>query len=237
MPDIYKNELINRLFNSYINESCSSILRSNIEFVAPYLWRVLPKQVAIQVCHRVDQEIIKSNTNSTNFAFAFINVVNAKKYLTTKAKKYLLAPIINELNESVDEFDKENECVAKLSQYAGYIPRELLQDYVNGLTQTYVGHIGGSYYFSRTDFYADGAAIKIPKMFEKFDDESAQAFVTSIKTNTLLKGRITNSVKLRRLRTLGEIVYKRISDNFEDSSFIETLISEEREKQFFKLIK
>jgi len=61
LPDNYKTELINRLFSSYINDDCSSILRSNIEVVAPILWRVLPKQTAVQVAHRVDQEIAKGN--------------------------------------------------------------------------------------------------------------------------------------------------------------------------------
>jgi hypothetical protein len=56
LPDIYKKELINRLYSAYINDTCSSILRSNIEVVAPILWRVLTKETMIQVRHRVDQE-------------------------------------------------------------------------------------------------------------------------------------------------------------------------------------
>lgn len=237
LPDIYKGELINRFFTAYCNDSCSSILRSNIEFVAPFLWKVLPKPVAIQVSHRVDQEIIKGNASSTNYAFVFINKVGAKKYLTTKAKKYLLTPVISRLIDNVDTFSIENECVALLYQYAGYIPRELIQDYVNALVQTYVGHNGGSAQYQRTDFYADDAAIKIPGMFEKFDDESAQAFVTSIKSNKLLKNRIGSAVKLRRLRTLGDIIYQRISDEFDNANIIEALIDEHREKEFYDLIK
>lgn len=233
LPDIYKNELINRLFSSYVNDACSTILRSNIEIVAPILWRVLPKQNMIQICHRVDSEIAKGNATSTEYAFSFIGIVNAKKYLTTRARKYKLSPIINKLIENVDIFATENECVGELSKYAGYIPRELLFSYVNGLTQTYVGHIGGSATYSRTDFYADGAALKIPQMFEKFDDESAHAFVDSIKSNEILKQRIKNRVKLNRLRTLGEIVNRRISENFDEADFLNMLIDEKREKEFF----
>lgn len=237
LPDIYKNELINRLYSSYVTDSCSSILRSNIEIVAPILWKVLPKEIVIQISHRVDQEIIKGNVNTTEYAFAFISLVGAKKYLTTKAKKYLLAPIIQRLNDNVDMFAVENECVSLLSKYAGYIPRELLFDYVNGLTQTYVGRIGGSAYYQRTDFYADGAAIKIPRMFDKFDDESAHAFVEVVKTNDTLKSRIHNIAKLRRLRNLCEIVVKRISENFDESDFLEMIIDEKRENEFFSMIK
>lgn len=36
LPPIYQNELINRLFSTYIHEGTSSITRSNIEFATPY---------------------------------------------------------------------------------------------------------------------------------------------------------------------------------------------------------
>lgn len=237
LPDTYKKELINRLYSSYVTDTCSTILRSNIEIVAPILWRVLPKENIIQVSHRVDQEIVKGNATITEYAFTFVSAVGAKKYLTTKAKKYLLAPVVARLEENLDSFSIENECVEILSKYAGYIPRELLFKYVNALTQTYVGHIGGSARYSRTDFYADGAAYRIPIMFEKFDDESAHAFVDAVKSNTTLKSRIHSAVKLRRLRQLCEIVRRRVSDNFDESDFLDMLLNEEREKEFFKMIK
>lgn len=236
LPDIYKNELINRLFSSYVNDACSTILRSNIEVVAPILWRVLTKENMVQICHRVDSEIAKGNATSTEYAFSFIGIVNAKKYLTTRARKYKLTPIIQTLIDNLDIFATENECVNELSKYAGYIPRELLFGYVCSITQTYVGHIGGSANYSRTDFYANGAALKIPQMFEKFDDESAHAFVETIKTNDILKQRIKNRVKLNRLRTLGSIVNRRISENFDESDFLNMLIDEKREKEFFEIL-
>lgn len=237
LPDTYKNELINRFFSSYIAEGCSSILRSNIEFVAPILWKVLPKSVMLQVSKRVDQEIGKANSVSINYAFSFMNIVDSKKYLTTRAKKYLLSPIINKLLNNLDNFSQEDACVSELSKYAGYIPRELLFDYVNALTQTYVGYIGGSNRYSRTDFYANGAAIKIPVMFESFDDESAHAFVETVKKNKILHSRITNKVKLDRLRTLGKIVYRKISENFDEAEFLDLLLDEQNEAVFFDILK
>lgn len=236
LPDTYKNEFINRLFNAYVNDTCSTILRSNIEFVAPIIWKVIPKDMMIQVSQRVDQEIGKGNSVSTQYAFSFLNIVGSKKYLTTRAKKYLLGPLIKRLSENLDTFSIENECVTELSKYAGYIPQELLFDYVNAITQTYVGYTGGSAYYARTDFYANGAAVKIPTMFEKFDDESAHAFIDVIKSNSTLQSRIENKVKLNRLRTLGEIVNRRISENFDEADFIDALLDEKREREFFGLL-
>lgn len=237
LPDTYKNELINRFFTAYITENCSTILRSNIEFVAPILWKVLPKNVMIQVSNRVDQVIGKANASEIKYAFSFMNIVASKKYLTTRSKKYLLAPIIERLISNLDNFTEEDNCVYELSKYAGFIPRELLYDYVFAITQTYVGYIGGSYRFNRTDFYANGAAIRIPVMFESFDDESAHAFIESIKNNKRLQDRISNKVKLDRLRTLGEIVNRKISENFDETEFLDLLLDEQNESAFFDLLK
>ncbi len=73
-------------------------------------------------------------------------------------------------------------------------------------------------------------------MFESFDDESAHAFVDCIKNNSILKGRIRSQVKLRRLRNLGEIVNRRVSERFDEIEFLTTLLDETKEKEFFDLI-
>ena len=49
LPETYKNELTNRLFNIYIHPDSSSSLTSNIEFVSPLLWQVLPKSIKLRV--------------------------------------------------------------------------------------------------------------------------------------------------------------------------------------------
>ena len=70
-------------------------------------------------------------------------------------------------------------------------------------------------------------------MFESFDDESAHAFVDVIKKNKTLQRRIKNKVKLDRLRILGEIVNRKISENFDEVEFLNLLLKEENEKSFF----
>lgn len=236
LPNNYQSELINRLFSSYIKDDCSSIMRSNIEIVSPILWKELQTQTKRQLIQRVDQVITDGNTAKTNYAFKFVILVGGKEFLSTRARKYKLGPCIDKLLQNLDVFSVENECVDELSQYAGYIPQELLFDYVNGLTQTYVGSIGHSPFFPRTDFYADLAANKIPRMFESFDDESSRAFIACIKSNSKLQQRILNDIKFDRLRTLGEIVYSRISENFEDRHFLEVLLNKNTKKEFFDLL-
>lgn len=237
LPERHKNELVNRLFSSYIHQNSTTILRSNIEFCAPILWKVIAKQIKVQIVRRIDQEIAKGNATTIDLAFSFIETVNANEYLTLNAKKYKIEPLINELEANLDTFNIENKCVGGLERFAGSIPLELLPRYVNALTQTYVGHIGGSAYFARTDFYADIAAIKIPGMFEKFDDAAAEAFISSIKSNKRIKQRISSPSKLRRLRSLGNIVLERVSDNFYDKGFLCNLVDEKKEKEFFESIR
>ena len=106
------------------------------------------------------------------------------------------------LHKCVDE----NKAVEALAPYGAVIPASLIPDYVSTITLTYVGYNGYSCQWSRRDFYADLAALRIPKMIEKFDDTAAAAFVEVIRTNSNLWRRIQDESKLGPLRTLAEIV-------------------------------
>jgi len=236
LPETYKNELINRLFTIYIHPDSSSILTSNIEFVAPLLWKVLPKSVKVQVVRRIDQEIPKGNATITEKAFSFVRVVGGQIYLSHTARRYKVAPLVEKLKNNLDNWSTENACVRELSQYASFIPEECIDDYVWALVHTYVGFVGRSVQFSRTDFYADGAAHYIPNMFQAFNDRMASAFVNTIRNSSILKSRIRSPSKIRRLRSLGNIVSEKVSDSFGDNELLEALIDESREEDFFKMI-
>jgi len=236
LPDRYKIILINKIYDSYIRIDCSSELRSNIEFVAPLLWIVISKDTKISIVRKLDHLISTGNTNAIEYGFYFVEIVDGQKYLSMSARNYKIKPLIDDLLASLDSWKDENRIVRELSNYSAFITPELLKDYIWGLTQTYVGHIGGSAYFSRTNFYADGAALIIPQMFEKFDDNSADIFLIVIKENEVLRSRIRNHSKFTRLQTLGEIIYEKLSTNYAHKNVFEALLDEEKEKEFFKLV-
>ena len=54
LPSVYKTELSNRFFTSYIGETISSDLRGNIEFCAPILWSSLVKEDKKQIGKRFE---------------------------------------------------------------------------------------------------------------------------------------------------------------------------------------
>ena len=234
LPEIYKEELVNRLFTVYVHPNTSSILRSNVEFVAPILWPVLPKNIKIQIVRRVDHEISKSNASQTANAFAFVNIVGANAYLSSTAKSYTLSPLVNGLMESLDDWNKESEYTQALLPYSANIPSDLINDYVWALTHTYIGFIGGSPQYSRSDFYSNRAAELIPKMFEVFDDTAANAFIETIKNSEVLRRRIQAPSKLARLRSLANIVINRISNSFSGKIFLENLVNEDKIEEFIK---
>jgi hypothetical protein len=237
LPEVYKNELINRLFTGYTHKDSPTDLRSNIEFIAPIMWPVLPKEVQVQVVRRVDQAITKGDVAVTEFAFAFVRVVDGTKYLSTTAKKYRIQPLVESLDKNVDVFREENRLVQELEPYAASIPSDLMNQYVSALTQTFVGRVGSSAHWSRTDFFADQAALLIPGMFQRFDDQAAASFVHSIRNNDLLKRRIHTPAKMRRLRSLGNIVLSRISASFPEKHVLEALVDEEREEEFLRTVR
>jgi hypothetical protein len=234
LPDVFKVELANRLFTVYVHPDASSVLRSNVEFAAPLLWNVLAKEAKIQIVRRVDQEITAGNASRTVQAFAFVAVVKANRYLSLTARRYRIKPLVKRLADNLDKWAIENECVAELEALAAYVPDDLLVDYVRALVLTYVGEMGHSAHFHRTDFYANQASLRIPTMFQKFDDKAAQAFVQAIRGNATLRRRIVYPVKFNRLRSLGNMVLERISERFPERELLELLVDPEREEDFLK---
>lgn len=111
LPELYKIELANRLFTTYILPASSSVLRSNIEFAAPILWEVLPKSVRLQIVLRVDQEIQAGSAEKTGLAFDFVRTIGGQRFLSPTARRYRLEPLIIQLKENLDNWSTENECV------------------------------------------------------------------------------------------------------------------------------
>ena len=237
LPETYKNELSNRLFTIYIHPDSSSSLTSNIEFVSPILWQVLPKPIKIQIVRRIDQELSKGNSIVTDKAFDFIHVVGGMIYLSHNARRYKIEPLVKELKEHLDDWDVENKCVRELKQFSSVIVEECIDDYVSAITHTFVGYVGGSARFSRTDFYANAASVHIPEMFQHFNDRMASAFISTIQNSNLLKGRLRSPSKIKRLRSLALIVDEKVSESFEDQKVLSLLVDESKEEEFFKNIK
>lgn len=237
LPETYKNELINRLFTIYVHPDSSSTLTSNIEFVSPLLWQVLPKPIKVQVIRRLDQVLTKGNALVTDKAFGFVHVVSGMIYLSHNARKYKIVPLVQELKENLDNWDTEDRCVRELKQFSSVIVDECIEDYVWALTHTYVGYIGGSGRYSRTDFYANVAAVHIPTMFQAFNDRMASAFIQTIQNSKLLKSRIRSPSKLKRLRSLAMIIDEKVSETFEDRDLLGLLVDESKEEEFFERIK
>jgi len=236
LPEIYKNEFGNRLFSIYSHPESPSTLISNVEFVAPILWSALPKSVKIQIVRRLDQEIPKGDVKVTKQAFKFVTLVNATAYLSANAREYHIDPLVQKLKEHLDDWETENKLVYQLAHYSSVVPGKSKFDYVWALTHTYVGRVGASAQYNRTDFYANGAAGIIPNMFQSFDDEFAEYFISTIRESELLKNRIRNPSKLKRLRSLAIIIDEKVSTQFEYKNILDALIDETCEEEFFKLV-
>ena len=237
LPEIYKNELAHRLFTAYIHPDASSTIRSNIEYVVPILWRVLSKSVQIEIVRRVDKEIPKGLAQVTSQAFTFVSLVGATIHLSPAARRYKINPEVEKLKAGLDNWKDENEAIKHLFPYASVIPSECVSEYVWALTHTYVGNIGFSSRYERTDFYADEAALYIPQMFEMFDDKAAESFIFCIRKSELLKQRIRNPQKLSRLRSLGNIVQRKVSKAFPDHKILDALVDTTKEREFFEALK
>jgi len=237
LPEIYKSELINRIFQTYIIDETSTEYRSNIEFIAPILWTVLPKEHKSQIIRKLDTIISESIQNKTERAFKFVKIVDGQIYLSASSRNYILKPLVDALKASMDDWTNETKYIHLLKPYASYIPSTLIKDYVSSLTHSYVGYTGSSRQFARSDFYADGAVSDIQDMFTLFDDNTSIAFIETIKESSILKSRIQNPTKLNRLRTLANIISEKVSTTFSEINILKNLTDSAKEKEFFDAIK
>ena len=206
LPEVYKKEMANKIVTYYISDSISTRFRANIEFSFPILWRVLPKEIRQQIGKRFDKSYIEGDAETNKKAIELLILVDGLRYLSTTTRRLIYEPKIKFLEEHLDDWAEEARVVKELEAYGSVVPDELVGRFVSALTLTFVGYKGSSYSYSRTAFYSNGAAPTVSKMFEKFDNKSAEEFVNTIKTNQKLKSRIRGAAQLNRLRTLGNII-------------------------------
>ncbi len=236
LPSIYKTELSNRFFTTYISGSISSELRANIEFCAPILWDSITKDDKKQIGKRFDKLIVDGDKDKIKRGLSYINLVGGMMYVNLASRKVVVSPLVKKLSKSLDDWDAESKVIKKLAPLSKFIPELSLELYVQSITKTFVGYKGSSLRFSRTDFYSDGAAPYIKKMFHQFDTASTDIFVETIQKDEKLKRRIKGQGQLRRLRILGNILLENNIGSDEALKFIELLCNEDKESEFYDAI-
>ena len=233
LPETYKKELIHRLYSMYKSPSTSTTIKSNIEFLAPILWPELSKEIKLEVGRGFDKDISKGIASVTQSGLEFMKLVNGLMYVSTATREAIFRPVIDKLNHSLDKWDEEEKTVKELEKLGYNIPASCINEYVNGITCTFVGYTGGSYRSSRTDFYSNAAASHITPMFKHFDNKCVTSFVNVIKTNKKLQSRIGTQAKLNRLRELGNIILEKGVGDKSDREFIEMMCDDSRKTKFY----
>ena len=213
------------------------MLRANIEFCAPILWSVLPKEDRHQIGRRLDQDNISGNWQKTEKGIEFLSLVNGLKYVSSSSRRAIFDPAIQNLEQNLDEWAEEGKYIHYLERLGTNIPGELIPRYVAALTLTFVGFEGRTYRSQRTNFYSNTAAPVIKLLFEKFDDKAAEEFVNAVKTNLMLKRRIKYPGQLARLRILGNILLDRPKLRSDVREFLELLVDEKKTGEFLRGIK
>lgn len=233
LPAVYKSELSNRFYSTYISESISSDLRGNIEFCAPILWGALTKEDKKQIGKRFDKEVVEGDAKKIQRALTYIQIVGGMMYVSGASRKIIVEPMVNSLSAALDDWEKESSLVKQLQPFARFMPSELLPKFVEAITRTYVGYKGSSYSYARKNFYSNGAAPYIKEMFESFDSEATECFVDVVKTDLTLRRRISERGQLDRLRVLGNILLESEIASAEAARFLEKLCDEEKTEEFF----
>jgi hypothetical protein len=239
LPDVYRLELLNKFFNSYIHDSSSTELRANIELCFPILWAsYLTKDNRKQIGSRVDREIVAGNQVRIEKAIGFMTLnSDGLRYVSSATRESVFTEAIEKHEGCIDKWAEEATAVSYLERLGTSVPDGLINRYVAALTATYVGKDGYSHYHSRTNFYSNAAAPVVIRLFERFDDRAASAFVEAIKTDSSLYWRFRGDAKMNRLRTLAQTLLERphLRDDIKD--YLELIVDPERINEFRKSLK
>jgi len=233
LPSVYKTELSNRFFTTYISENVSSDLRGNIEFCTPILWSSLTKEDKKQIGKRFDKLIVESDQNKIHKGLSYIYIVSGMMYVNKASRRIIIEPIVNELASSLDDWDKEARLVKEIRPLSRFIPDELRKAYISAITKTYVGYKGSSYSYARKNFYSNAAAPTIKEMFQSFDSESIDTFIEVVKLEHILRRRIKEQGQLERLRVLGHILLENEIATADAEDFLLKLCDEDKTEDFF----
>jgi len=233
LPSVYKTELSNRFFTTYISENVSSDLRGNIEFCTPILWSSLTKEDKKQIGKRFDKLIVEGDQNKIHKGLSYIYIVAGMMYVNKASRRIIIEPIVNELSNSLDDWDKEARLVKEIRPLSRFIPDELRGQYISSITKTYVGYKGSSYNYARKNFFSNAAAPTIKEMFQSFDSESIDTFIEIVKNDHMLRRRIKEQGQLERLRVLGHILLENEIASADADDFLKKLCDEENTEDFF----
>ena len=237
LPEVYKSEMANRLFSLYIGDQSSTRLNSNIEYSFPVLWKVATKELRQLIGKRFDKLIVEGNSTVIEKAADLLTIVDGLMYVSSSSRKILFEPLITELEDNLDNWTTEGRIVQSLQRLGSNIPSDLISRFVSALTLSYVVYKGGSYYSDRTAFFSNSAAPRITAMFEKFDNNSAEAFIQTILTNPKLAGRIKAVEQLNRLRILATILLNKPEIRDDNKEALELIVDPNRTKEFYGSLK
>jgi len=223
LPKVYKFEFVTKIHKAYIHKDTPLTYIQNIEYTLPLIMSLCDRDIKRSVAGEVSTAATTGNSFIKVRTIKFSEYLDSLKYLTHSVKLSIIEPLVEKLVDNLDNFSVENNVVEELEKFSDNIPLELAPKYIEGITNTYIGRIGRSSFFSRTDFYANGAAHIIPEMFEKFTSDFIEIFSNHIKTNSILISRIKSSVKLKRLAKLCTILVDKATG--EEKKVLEDIIT------------
>ena len=138
LPAIYKSELSNRFFTTYLTDAISSELRGNIEFCSPILWGSITKEDKKQIGKRFDKLIVEANKDKIEKGLEYINLVSGMMYVNVASRKIVVDPLVNAVVEALDDWSAESKSIKELAPLSKFIPESSLENYVQSITKTFV---------------------------------------------------------------------------------------------------
>lgn len=201
-PEIRKT-LLNRLYSEYVDTSITSILRTNIEMVAPLVWQTVDDETKLELGQRYVKVRVGPSQDAALMAFNFFKVVSGVSAIPDAYRRPIFENFSKALITShfeANNFYKEGPRARDLLELGFDVPKEATQVYVKAVLLSFLGNPYG---------YCWDADAPNREMISHFNIECVKSLLNLFENDRDVQLTLTSDAPVQRLKDLIGILLAR----------------------------
>lgn len=201
-PEIRK-ALLNRLFSEYVDTSTSPLLQSNIELVAPLVWKVVDENAKVELGQRYVRVRVGPSQDAALMAFNFFKVVGGISSIPEAYRRPIFESYANALIRAhfeTNNFYKEGPRARDLLELGFDVPKDAAAIYTKAVLLSFLGNPFG---------YCWDADAPNREMISHFTIDCVRATLSLLDSDRDIQQALTSELPIKRLKELVEILLSR----------------------------
>jgi hypothetical protein len=195
-----RKALLNRLFDEYIDTACSSMLRSNIELVAPLVWEKVDDEGKLELGQRYVRVRVGPSQDAALLAFNFFKVVGGISAIPDAYRRPIFenyAKALITAHFEANNFRKEGPRAEDLLELRFDVPKDAAQVYTKAVILSFLGNTYG---------HCWKADETNRTMLSHFNIHCVGATIKLLDTDRDVQQTLTSKLPIQRLKELVKIL-------------------------------